>query len=238
MSPASEGTEFRRLVEAAADDDNVIGVVVGGSRGKAAYVTETSDWDVYLIVREPPADRRFTRGGELELVILTLDQLRGMPAWNRYAFAHVRPAIDKTCGELERVVTDLARVDPTSAGEPLDAYLNAYYRSLTNARLGLELESRFDAAESVPWLLEFLFAAHGRVRPYNKWLPWELREHPLEEPWTETELLPRLDRILSKGAVGEQRALFGLVEPFARGRGLGKVIDGWEPDVPFLRGEQ
>ena len=35
-----------------------------------------------------------------------------------------------------------------------------------------------------------------RVRPYNKYLAWELRHHPLAG-WTADELLPLLDRVLS-----------------------------------------
>jgi hypothetical protein len=81
-----------------------------------------------------------------------------------------------------------------------------------------------------------VFAAHGRVRPYNNWLAWELRTHPLGELWSAESLLPRLDRIVATGEVEEQRALFRLTEPFARKRGFGDVIDEWEPDVAFMRG--
>jgi predicted nucleotidyltransferase len=229
--------EFARLVRAARKDDNVLGLVLGGSRGKGAHVTDASDWDVYLIVRDASGVASTERGAVIELVARTLDELRDMRAWNHYTFAHVRPVLDKTGGELERIVADLGRRDSATAGEWLDAYVNSYYRSLQNARLGLELASRLDAAESVPWWLEFLFTAHGRVRPYNKWLRWELETHPLGEPWSAETVLPRLDRIVSTGDVDEQRALFRPTEAFARERGLGDVIDGWEPDVPFLRGE-
>ena len=106
------------------------------------------------------------------------------------------------------------------------------YRSLKNARIGLELASFLDAQESIPWFLEFVFAVHGRLRPYNKWLAWELEAHPL--PWND---LPRLDRIARTGDPEEQRALFREVEAIAREHGHGGVIDGWEPDVEWLRGD-
>ena len=57
--------------------------------------------------------------------------------------------------------------------------MNMLYRSLKNARVGLELASLLDAQESIPWFLEFVFTVHGRLRPYNKWLEWELEQHPL-----------------------------------------------------------
>ena len=227
--------DLASLLRAARKDENVLGVVIGGSRGKGAHVTDASDWDVYLVVRERPEGVRSERGGAVEVMHRTLDDLRDEPDWNRYTFAHVRPALDKT-GEVARVVAELARRDPAAAGERLDAYLNSYYRSLKNSRLGLDLASRLDAAESVPWWLEFLFTAHGRVRPYNKWLRWELETHPLAEPWSADALLPLLERIVATGAVDGQRALFRLTETFARERGLGDVIDGWEPDVALFRG--
>jgi predicted nucleotidyltransferase len=161
------GGELEDLVRAARADDNVLGLVLGGSRGKGAYVTDESDWDVYVVVGKPPADWRSERGGRIEASYRTLDEFREMADWNRYTFAHVRPVLDKTGGELARVVGELGRRDPATAGEPLDAYVNAYYRSLRNERLGLALESRLDAAESVPWWLEFVFTAYGRVRRSN-----------------------------------------------------------------------
>ena len=70
------------------------------------------------------------------------------------------------------------------------------------------------------------------MRPYNKWLEWELREHPLP-----VELdLERLERIARTGALEDQQALFRETEALARELGHGATIDGWEPDVPFLRG--
>ena len=49
--------------------------------------------------------------------------------------------------------------------------------------------------------------------------------------------MDRLERIARTGDLGEQAALFRNAEALARERGLGAVIDGWEPDVGRLRGE-
>jgi predicted nucleotidyltransferase len=236
VGEVADAAAFDALVAAAAEDDNVLGVVLGGSRGKGVHVTEASDWDVYVVVRDRPAGWRRERGGALDAVLLTLDELRGMPDWNRYALAHVEPVVDKTGGELAAAVAALGRRDPATAGEPLDAYVNFYYRSLKNDERGLDVESRLDAAESVPWWLEFLFTAHGRVRPYNKWLRWELSTHRLGDPWSEERVTARLMQIVATGDIEDQRSLFRETEAFARARGLGSVIDAWQPDVPFLRG--
>jgi hypothetical protein len=219
------------LLAEARDDDNVVGIVVFGSRGKGAFVTDASDWDVFVVVGEHRNERPFVHGAKLETVEVTLDELRNQPAWNRYSLTWLEPQLDKT-GDVAAALHDAVRVDPQSAAEPLDGYVNMLYRSLKNARVGLELASLLDAQESIPWFLEFVFAVHGRLRPYNKWLAWELETHPL--PWND---LPRLERIARTGDLDEQRALFREVEAMAREHGHGRVIDGWEPDVAWLRGD-
>jgi predicted nucleotidyltransferase len=220
------------LLEEARADENVVGLVVFGSRGKGAFVTEHSDWDVFVVVREKRDDRPFRRGGAVETVELTLDELRNQPHWQRYALAWIEPQLDKT-GEVADALRDATRRDPAEAAEWLDGYVNLYYRSLKNARAGVELASLLDAQESIAWLLEFVFAAHGRLRPYNKWLAWELEMHPLPGDGLNIE---RIERVARTGDLEEQAAQFRDAEALARAKGLGAVIDGWEPDVPLLRG--
>jgi Nucleotidyltransferase domain len=219
------------LVAEVQQDENVVGLVLFGSRARGAYVSEKSDWDVYLVVREARDERPFRRGEPVETIEVTLDELRAPPPNQRYHLAWLEPQLDKT-GEVAEALSAATRVDPASASRPLDAYVNSYYRSAKNARAALELGSLLDAQESIPWYLEFLFAVHGRIRPYNKWLEWELREHPLP---MEVDLA-RLERISRTGDLREQRALFRETEALARRHGHGATIDGWEPDLAWLRG--
>ena len=222
---------FDAFLAEAREDENVIGVVVFGSRGKGAFIDEErSDWDVFVVVRERRDDRPFRHGDRLETVEVTLDELRNQPAWNRYSLAWVEPQLDKT-GEVARALDDAVRVDPSSAAEPLDGYVNMVYRSLKNARKGIELGALLDAQESIPWFLEFVFAVHGRLRPYNRWLEWELEQHPLPVDVP----LAQLARIARSADADEQRALFRQAEAIARAHGLGSVLDSWEPDVAWLR---
>jgi hypothetical protein len=169
------------------------------------------------------------RGQPLEAFEVT--SLRELPRWMLPGLAWTTPALD-AAGELAAQLAEATVVDPATAGEPLDAYVNSYYRSAKNAALGLELAALLDAQEAVRWWLEFVFAVHGRLRPYNKWLEWELREHPLP---VEVDLA-RLERIARTAEVSEQQALFRETEALAREHGHGATIDGWEPDVAWLRG--
>jgi hypothetical protein len=118
----------------------------------------------------------------------------------------------------------------------LDAYVNWAYRSMKSHRDRRPLESRLDAAESLPALLAYTFAAQRRIRPYNKYLRWELENHPLTgDAWRADVLLPRLEGVLATGDVSVQRQLFEEVERAARDAGLGPVLDAWGDELALLR---
>ena len=114
----------------------------------------------------------------------------------------------------------------------LDGWLNFAYRALKDDRDGRTLEARLDAAESVPWLLDVVFAMAGRVRPYNKYLPWELRTHPVDG-WPADDLLGLVERTL-EGDVDAIRETFARVRPacssYDRCRGHTRttdMVEGW-----------
>src|SRR5206468_9475592 len=127
----------------------------------------------------------------VEIVAMTLDDLRcnASEHW-RYAAAHADVVLDKTDGELARVVAEQESLPRGSRDavvrEALDGYINQTYRSL---RYG----TRLDAVEAIPHALRTIFALGDRVRPYNKYLAWELRHHPLDGCGAD-ELLLLVDR--------------------------------------------
>ncbi|MGH2977345.1 MAG: nucleotidyltransferase domain-containing protein [Gaiellaceae bacterium] len=230
---------FEELVEVARSRDEILGLYVFGSRGRGYMVDERSDWDVCVVFAGAKAregfDREFTyaHGARVEIVSATLDAIRDDPSEHgRYAAAHADVVLDKTGGELARVVAEQESLPIGSRDavvrEALDGYINQTYRSL---RYG----TRLDAVEAVPHALRTIFALADRVRPYNKYLEWELRHHPLDG-WTADELLPLLDRVLT-GEPEAQHELFKRIEAPARREGFGDVIDGWEPDLDWLRGQ-
>jgi hypothetical protein len=219
------------LLERARADENVVGVIHSGSRGRSAYVTDASDWDAFVVVREERGDYGTAHGSGFELSEVTLAVLADPPDWARPAFLSLTPQLDKT-GEVQDALRQATTVDPASAAQPLDAYVNSYYRSAKNARVGLTLAALLDAQESIPWYLQFVFGVHGRVRPFNKWLEWELRHHPLPVEIDRD----RLERIARTGALEDQQALFRETEALARAHRHGATVDAWEPDVAWLRG--
>ena len=230
---------YEELLEVARTRDEIVGMYVFGSRGRDFMVDERSDWDVCVVLAGPTARDEFARefpyvhGARVEIALETLDELRhDSSEHSRYAAAHADVVLDKTGGELTRVVAEQELLPGGTRDavvrEALDGYINQTYRSL---RYG----TRLDAVEAIPYALRTIFALESRVRPYNKYLEWELHHHSLEG-WTADELLPLLDRVLT-GEADAQHELFRLIEEPARREGFGDVVDGWEPDVAWLRGQ-
>jgi hypothetical protein len=229
---------FDELLELARAREEIVGLYLFGSRGRDFMVDERSDWDVCVVLADREAQEAFDRefpsahGAQVEIVTVTLGGLRDLASeHSRYASAHADVVLDKTDGELTRVVGEQESLPSGSRDatvrDALDGYINQTYRSL-------RYRTRLDAVEAIPYALRTLFALGNRVRPYNKYLEWELRHHPLEG-WTGDELLPLIDRVLT-GEPTAQHELFNRIEPQARSAGFGDVIDGWEPDVAWLRG--
>jgi hypothetical protein len=228
-----------------------VGLVLTGSRGHGAFVRPETDWDLRLIVKDEALDRAAARhstphGSPIEVFVMRLTTFEGAGAigssseWDRYSFVRVPALIDKLDGRIADLIAAKSLLTTQEIGvaapRDLDGYVNSYYRALKNARAGLSIEAHLDAAESISPLLGALFAMHGRVRPFNRYLRWELKTAPLPEAWLAADdLLPRLAGIVATGTVTEQAALFRDVEGLARSAGYGDVVDSWEPDVSWLR---
>ncbi len=239
-------TPFDRLLQRAYDDRAVSGLVVGGSRGKGLG-TDLSDWDVYVVVRAEDDVLRVRDDLSTDVVpgvidlcsVFTVDQFEKHAApgdseeWNRYNFAHLVPSLDRTPGRvLQRLCDEKEwlpeQVATARAGVALDAFLNSYYRALKNERDGNQMASSLDAAESVPWVLEFVFTVERRVRPYNKFLAWEVRTHPLERQWGPAgDVTVPLLNVVQTGSLAALAAIFRYVESGARDLDLGGVVDAW-----------
>jgi len=244
---------YDELVASARRDENIVGLVLTGSRGRRFPVSDASDWDVRLVVNDDVCEEYRSRlatphGSPVEVVVLSLSEFEQVgevgteSAWDRYSYVYAEVVVDKAAA-LSSLVSAKSELSPQTArvlaAEHLDDYINAYYRAAKNARSGLAIEAHLDAAESIPCLLDFLFAAHGRVTPFNRFLRWELENYPLPgETWTAASLLPLVHEILVTGDIVVQQHVFRDVETFARAHGLEDVVDGWEPDLTWLRGNQ
>ncbi len=242
---------FDAFLRSAEEDARVVGVVLSGSAAREGMATARSDYDLYVVVEDsvPDADPLLGlsgfRSAQLDLSVLRLAEFRdyAMPAhpawWDRFAFVGARVVFDRLSGLIGSLVADktvLSEVDAyRRVADYLDAYTNSVYRSLKNHRDGRMSAARLDAADTIPCLLTVLFALQRRIRPYNKYLEWELGQRPLDgECWAAPALLGALSRILDDGDPATQRSLFAAIEGVARAQGHGEILDSWGDDLVFL----
>ncbi|CUR59918.1 conserved hypothetical protein [metagenome] len=191
----------------AAHGADLLGLVLSGSAGRG-LATERSDLDVVVVLADEAAATRSTvHTPEVDEAIDSWTELVTVPPfgsegwWFRWTYAWAPVLLDRTGGELAAAVHRQATLSAEEADEVLiehdrlDGWVNFAYRALKSDRDGRPLETRLDAAESVSWLLDVVFALAGRVRPYNKYLAWELRTHPIDG-WPADELLALVERML------------------------------------------
>ena len=223
LSPAQRSllTDLARRNDAA-HGANLLGLVLSGSAGRG-IATDRSDLDVYVVLSDggmPLPDT--SRSVAVDEIPVTISDLERVPPfgtngwWSRWSFAWAPMLLDRTDGRLQSALRRQATVNTDEAEsilvehDRLDGWLNYAYRALKNDRDGRALERRLDAAESMPWLLDVIFTLAGRVRPYHKYLPWELRQYPLPN-WHAEELLALLTATLD-GDPAAIRATFERVE--------------------------
>lgn len=246
MDGIAAEAEFRALLAIVEADPSIVGAVLSGSRAREGMATDRSDHDVYLVAADGGTAVAGRRGRGVDIAVMSLAEFRGhaLPGsgseWDRYSFTHARVLKDRADGLVARLVAAKAALSDQEAGAlaaaSLDSFVNAAYRWLKNHRDGRATEARLDAAESIPPFLTCLFALHGRVRPYNKYLRWELRNHPLgPSRWSEERVPRLLEAVLSGARPETARLLFGDLEPLARTGGHGAVLDAWGEDLDLLR---
>ncbi|MGI5159771.1 hypothetical protein [Microbispora sp. CA-102843] len=246
MTDTSAQGEFAALLARISADSTIIGAVLSGSQARQGMATHRSDYDIYLIAADSKAAGEERRDSRLDVAVMSLEEFRTHAMqgsgweWNRYSFTHARVLKDRPDGLISELVSRKATLSVQEAEElaanGLDTFVNAAYRWLKNHRDERVIEARLDAAESIPPLLTFIFALQRRVRPYNKYLAWELRNHPLGPAvWRHERLLPLLEAVLSHAAPQTARQIFLNVEPLARTAGHGPVLDAWGDDLHLLR---
>jgi hypothetical protein len=186
-------------------------VLLSGSRGAGIH-DERSDYDVYVVAREPrPNLKQFP----LDVTYVTPAALERIDWWTP-GFVYATVLLDKQ-GDMDEF---LARVERAAAGDPLehyDGYLNSFIRSTRAWERGDELGARMHAYESIAWLARTLFALEGRVAPYHDRLFVHLAP----------EWVSEFREIARTAEVGAQRALETRVAALLGDEGAA-VADGWD----------
>jgi len=234
-----------------AHGDGFLALLLTGSCGRLV-ATEHSDLDLLVVLADDAAaGRRTTRTDEVDEIPVPWSELTtvepyGTEGWfGRWAFAWTPVLIDLTRGQVPDLAAAQARVDLAEAEaivfdhDRLDGWVNYAYRSLKSARDGRDLERRLDAVESLPWFLDVVFTLSGRVRPYNKYLAWELTHHPLPE-WDGIDLLGLVRGTLDgdpdavRRSFAHVRRLCASYDELAGHTRATDTISGWGPELAIF----
>lgn len=234
---------YNQVLEEAKNDPDIIGLVLTAGRGKG-MVTEFSDYDFFMIVKDEKIAKYKEKyeslkvSGHFDIFVFSLSEFKEYAvwgsafAWDRYNFSHLTAQVDKT-GEIQKIIDEKGIIpkDQTKdfVTESIDAYINLYYRAIKNNRDGNKLAAHLDAVESIGYLLNTIFGLEGRLRPYNKYLEWELEKYPLSKlPWTTGDFLNKLEEIMATDNIEVQKEIFQKIKGVCQKNGYSEVIDEWE----------
>jgi hypothetical protein len=146
---------------------------------------------------------------------------------------------DKSC-RAQPLIDSKARVPQEAVAgfveDSLDYLINQLYRGLKCLRDGDPQASRLEAAEAVKPFLDAVFALHGgRLRPYYKYLAWELETYPLDQlALGPREILGRLSDVLGEQAALALRDLVAATLPAFRAADFMASIGGWGEAMDWM----
>jgi len=241
-------SKINKLIKIAQQDENIIGLIPTGSFGKG-FQTKNSDFDCIVIVKDnflkEYSDKYKNFNKNIDLNVLSLAQFDkyaewgSESEWDRYNFAHIRALVDKTNGKIQKLI-DKKSVFPKDKARDfikgnLDAYINQVYRSLKNFRDGNKEAGTLDAIDTIRFVISIIFALHGRIRPYNKYLFWEIEKYPLTKiSWKSEKYKEIFINICSSGDIDSQKELFKMIKDVSCQEGFGDVFDAWGDKLFFF----
>jgi len=103
---------YDALLEVAEREEGVLALFLGGSRGKGALVGPESDYDVYLVARDPDELERFPLPGE------AWRAARLLPLLERIVATDDVEAQQRLFRDVERLARDRRHADVIDAWEP------------------------------------------------------------------------------------------------------------------------
>jgi hypothetical protein len=238
----------QELIAIANSDSNILGLFPTGSFGKG-MITDKSDYDVTIIIRDKVKNEYQVKykgfGGVLcDLSIKTMGELKeaanwgGSMAWDRYNYAYLKTEVDKT-GKIQKLIDEKGVVPADKRGEfvsaSLDGFINQVYRSVKCFRDGNKIASQLEAADGLPSLLNAIFGLEGRIKPFYKYLDWELTNRPLKKlPWPKDEFIALLLKIVQTGDLTTQQTILKTLEKSYREEGFDSLFDSWGEMLPWM----
>ncbi len=242
--------QFQQILDDARADPNILGLFLGGSRGKG-FENEFSDYDICVIMADDAPELAHERylqlnSESIDLWIYPFSQFRdesawdGPEFWDRYNYAHVTALIDKCHGQIQQLIDERSKIPPEQRipwiSGRLGGYINSLYRSLKCMHKGNLRGARLEAHDSIGYLLDVLFGYESRHRPFYGYLERELRAYPLTSiPLSGDQLLAKIDTSSASADRATQQELLAMVDTLLRPAGFGDVFDDWDEKYAWMQ---
>lgn len=243
MASKKADEKYKKLAQEFKADPNVLAFWLSGSRGKG-IVTKYSDYDVTIIVEDKAKkeyEKKYVKefkDPEFDIAVRTLDELKKHAvfgtnfSWDRYNYAYIKVLFDKT-GKIQKIIDEKTIISKEEADqiikEYLDNFINQVYRASKCNRDGKPTIAHLEMAEAIPCFLDCIFALERRIKPYYKYLEWDLQRHSLKKlPWNEKRLIKMMMKILKDGDEKTLLELFVKTRPIFIKAGYGAIYDSWK----------
>lgn len=244
---------FEEKLEAAQNDENILGFFFGGSRGKG-FEDESSDWDLRYVVRDG-SKQNYCKDVEnsnfepseyvdMEYQVFTHSEFKehalgGNKTWDRYSFAHVKTFVDKT-GDIQDLIDAKWRLsgeeEKKLVSKHMDSYVHALYRSVKAEIRENTIGAGIHASMSIFHLSQALFASQGRVSPHHDYIPKELLRYPLTGFSVSAEELVLLIADVVKGSsVKSQQDLAKVIQTYMLENNL-YTYERWQDKYDWFMG--
>jgi hypothetical protein len=232
-------SEAIKLLESNSD---VLGVALTGSQARAGMATELSDTDLIVFATDDSelnlpnlagVDLAIYRATSATNPVLPSDDF---DAWyNRAAFLHARAVSEREPGRVDAWIVGQSTLTESESAHVvahhLDGYLNLAIRALKSQRDNRTCAAALDSVEAISWGLTTIFALERRVRPFNKYLWWELENYPFAAYELQAEPLLSVVRSVVEGEVLKHRDLLAQIAPVVERAGFATILSDWGDDM-------
>ncbi|WP_163880732.1 nucleotidyltransferase domain-containing protein [Paenibacillus favisporus] len=237
--------QIKQLVYENCSQPNVLGVLLMGSVSADAH-DQLSDVDLLVVYQQSePVLRLPNTAWKWDISYMSEEEIKGLQKfsdWRANAFLTAQIIVDHTTW-LPSVIHEICTLSDQESERQvtrwLDAYLNAFYRSMKAVRRNNELGSLLQASSSIMCLINCLFSMNKLIPPYLDRV--DILLDRLEHlPMQKTALSERFAAISQSANPKDQIILFRATEKLLRSFGFNQVYEAWgdqlESEVNYWEG--
>src|SRR3989344_3059128 len=159
--------DYEKIFKEAQENEDVVGFILVGSRGKG-FENEHSDYDSVMIIKDEATNAIHDKYEKMtldnvDLSVRSFSDFKTFAgwespeSWDRYNYAHVKILVDRTGGELEKLVKEKSQIPPDKLNKFIDWWIDGYVNGVYRSVKCIRNENLFGAhIEAVNSMLDLL----------------------------------------------------------------------------------